>query len=124
MQVALVEPVVVVVPVSMVALVLGLVVMAPRQAVPPLGIRLNLSRTPRTLVGVVETEEVGVVRRSTVGLVVVVVVVAWSRVVVVGIVVVVAVNGRIGVKVEVVVPIIVVPVSQIQYVQSVTSMGM
>ena len=51
-------------------------------------------------------------------------VIAGAQVVVVGIVVVVAVTGPTGVKVEVVVPIIVVPVSQIQYVQSVTSMGM
>jgi hypothetical protein len=105
-------------------LVLGFSVMAPTQVVPPVGIVLNLSRNPRTLVGVVETEEVGVVRRSTVGLVVVVVVVAWPQVVVVGIVVVVPVNGAVIKVVVVVVPIIMVPIHQVLYVQPVPRMGM
>ncbi len=42
--------------------------------------------------------------------------VAWPQVVVVGIVVAVPVNGRVNRKVEVVVPIIMVPISQIQLI--------
>jgi hypothetical protein len=74
---------------------------------------------------VVEAQEVGVVEIRGVGLVVVVAVVAWPRVVVVDIVVVVVVVGRLMKVVEVVVPITqVASIHQVLYVQSMPRVGM
>jgi hypothetical protein len=103
----LVEAVVVEANPNTLLVVLGLQVMVPMGTI--VVIRLDPSRT---VVGVVKVVAVTAVPKFTVGLVVVVVLAACPRVVVVGIVVVVPVNGAVIWTLEVVVPIIMVPISQ------------